>query len=66
MRHGGPKIDHGRYILNEHGSVTVTSRAGYLDAKAAEQRLVSAIAGVFYLVMIAWNFRRLEEIGGSN
>jgi len=44
---GGPEIQDGRYVLNNHGAITVIDKAAYERAQAAEELLWESAFGSF-------------------
>jgi hypothetical protein len=50
---GQPEVVDGRYVLNNHGTVTSVSREAYLHALETGQRGFVEIAWVFYVVAAA-------------
>ena len=63
---GQPEIDHGHYFLNDHGSLIPVSRDAYLRALAAQQRLFTSVAAVFYSLGVMANRRDAPERPAAN
>ncbi|MFD0782774.1 hypothetical protein ACFQZ8_02360 [Micromonospora azadirachtae] len=60
---GVPEQRAGAYVANNHGEVTVISKAQYLTLKAQDQRSVVAVAGGFcvFTAVISTALLRREE-----
>jgi hypothetical protein len=66
---GQPQIVDGRYVLNNHGTVTSVSRQEYLRALEAGQRGFAALALLFYqlaALIIGMTGERLAARGGPS
>jgi hypothetical protein len=57
---GQAEIIHGRYYLNDHGSLTQVTRAAYERSRIWEGRLFTAIPAVFFLAAACLNYRPPE------
>jgi hypothetical protein len=55
LRHGGPAIVNGHTFARNHGSLTPISLSVYHELQLAEQRLLTAVAGAFYLLGVLYN-----------
>jgi hypothetical protein len=58
LRNGGPEIVNGDYFANSHGSLTPISLATFHHLQLAEQRALSGVAGMFYLLGVLFNIAR--------
>jgi hypothetical protein len=52
LQGGTPQVRGGAYVANNHGVVTVISKSEYLRAKAREQRIPPAAAGMFCVLSL--------------
>lgn len=63
---GQPEIHHGRYFLDDHGTLTQVSRATYLRATAVAQRMFASFAAVFYSVATIFNSASPQRSGNNS
>jgi hypothetical protein len=61
LRNGGPDLVAGHYFANSHGSLTPISLATFHHLQLAEQRLLSGVAGWFYLFGVLFNASRMRQ-----
>lgn len=57
---GQPTQIHGRYYLNDHGTLIAVTHSGYLHALVLQQRIFTLIPSVFYAlgVIVNWPLER--------
>lgn len=48
--HGQPTISGGRYLLNDHGSLSPVTRAAYEHALVLQQRVFTLIPAIFFAI----------------
>jgi hypothetical protein len=63
---GQPEIHHGRYFLDDHGTLTQVSHGTYLRAMGAAQRMFASFAAVFYSVAAIFNSAPSQRSGNSS
>ncbi len=60
---GQPTASHGRYFLNDHGSLLPVTHQAYLHAQIVQKRIFTLIPSVFYAlgVLVNWPPRSSDE-----
>jgi hypothetical protein len=60
--HGQPERLHGRFVVNDHGSETVVSRAEYRRQHAKQDQIFDFIPGAFYGAMLLASLSTLRVL----
>lgn len=54
-------VQHGRYYLNDHGSLVAVDEPGYQAAVRGEERFAASVLGAFYAVGLAATSAKLVK-----